>query len=40
VQCHNLLGRVYLLVIAPFHRMVVRSTLHRAARAGWPRKDA
>jgi hypothetical protein len=39
VQCHNLLGRIYLLVIAPFHRMVVRSTLQRAARAGWPRKD-
>lgn len=39
VQCHNLLGRVYLLVIAPFHRMVVRSTLQRAARTGWPLKE-
>ena len=39
VQCHNLLGRLYLLVIAPFHRMVVRSTLQRAASTGWPRKD-
>ena len=38
VECHNLLGRLYLLVIAPFHRMVVRSTLQRAARSGWPRK--
>ena len=40
VQCHNLLGRIYLLVIAPLHRMVVRSTLQRAARSGWPRKEA
>jgi len=39
VQCHNLLGRVYLRVIAPFHRMVVRSTLQRAARTGWPLKE-
>jgi hypothetical protein len=39
VHCHNLLGRVYLLVIAPFHRLVVRSTLQRAARTGWPLKD-
>ena len=39
VQCHNLLGRVYLLAIAPFHRMVVRSALQRAARTGWPRRD-
>jgi hypothetical protein len=36
VHCHNTLGRLYLLVIAPFHRRVVRSALHRAARAGWP----
>jgi len=40
VQCHNALGRVYLLVIAPFHRVVVRSALQRAARTGWPRKEA
>lgn len=36
VQCHNLLGRAYLLVIAPFHRRVVRSALQRAADTGWP----
>jgi hypothetical protein len=37
VKCHNLVGRLYILVIAPFHRLVVRSALRRAARAGWPR---
>ncbi len=36
VHCHNLLGRSYLKVITPFHRMLSRSTLRRAARAGWP----
>lgn len=36
VHCHNRLGRVYLLAIAPFHRRVVRSCLRRAARIGWP----
>jgi hypothetical protein len=36
VHCHNLLGRTYILAIAPFHRMVVRASLRRAARIGWP----
>ncbi|MEP6721003.1 MAG: DUF2867 domain-containing protein [Variovorax sp.] len=36
VHCHNLLGRTYIRVIAPFHRKVVRSALNRAAQAGWP----
>jgi hypothetical protein len=36
VHCHNLLGRVYLFVIAPFHRLVVKASLRRAARVGWP----
>ena len=36
VRCHNRLGRFYILAIAPFHRLVVRSTLQRAARVGWP----
>ena len=36
VNCHNRLGRVYLAIIAPFHRAVVRSGLRRASRAGWP----
>lgn len=37
VHCHNLLGRSYILLIAPFHRLIVRSSLRRAARIGWPR---
>jgi hypothetical protein len=36
VHCHNRLGRLYIVLIAPFHRLIVRSLLHRAARAGWP----
>lgn len=36
VHCHNRLGRAYIMLIAPFHRMVVQSSLRRAARAGWP----
>ncbi|ABE34160.1 hypothetical protein DR64_7114 [Paraburkholderia xenovorans LB400] len=36
VHCHNRLGRFYILAIAPFHRLVVRSSLRRAARIGWP----
>ncbi len=32
VHCHNLLGRTYLSVIAPFHRRVVKASLDRAAR--------
>jgi len=35
-HCHNLLGRIYITLIAPFHRMVVRSVLNRSARIGWP----
>ena len=36
VHCHNLLGRIYLATIAPFHRLIVRASLARAARRGWP----
>jgi hypothetical protein len=36
VNCHNTLGRAYIVAIAPFHRLVVRSSLQRAARMGWP----
>jgi hypothetical protein len=36
VNCHNLLGRTYILIIAPFHRMVVKASLRRAANIGWP----
>ena len=37
VHCHNRLGRAYLFMIAPFHRMVVKASLRRAALVGWPR---
>lgn len=37
VHCHNLLGRTYLFVIAPFHRLVVKASLRRAAHVGWPK---
>jgi hypothetical protein len=36
VHCHNALGRAYIFVIAPFHRMVVKASLRRAAHIGWP----
>lgn len=35
VHCHNALGRAYLFLIAPFHRLVVRTNLSRAAANGW-----
>ncbi|WP_307719043.1 DUF2867 domain-containing protein [Massilia glaciei] len=34
VHCHNLLGRTYLFIIAPFHRVVVKASLRHAARVG------
>jgi len=37
VHCHNVLGRAYIAVIAPFHRLVVKASLRRAAQVGWPR---
>lgn len=37
VHCHNLLGRTYIAVIAPFHRLVVKASLRRAAHVGWPK---
>lgn len=33
---NHLLGRAYIALIAPFHRMVVRGSLCRAQRIGWP----
>lgn len=36
VHCHNRLGRLYIALIAPFHRLIVQSMLRRAARVGWP----
>jgi hypothetical protein len=35
VHCHNALGRVYLALIARFHRLVVISNLSRASNKGW-----
>jgi hypothetical protein len=35
VHCHNALGRMYLAIISPFHRLIVRSSLRRAALRGW-----
>ena len=40
VHCHNLLGRTYLAIIAPFHRMIIKASLRRAARIGWPQAAA
>ncbi|MEJ8845167.1 DUF2867 domain-containing protein [Variovorax rhizosphaerae] len=37
VHCHNRLGRNYIRLIAPFHRMVARSALDRASKGGWGR---
>lgn len=36
VHCHNRWGRLYIHLIAPFHRVIVQSILRRAARVGWP----
>lgn len=33
---NRLLGRAYIGLIAPFHRMVVRASLRRAREVGWP----
>ena len=35
VHCHNWLGRAYIMVIRPFHKLIVRHTLSRAARRGF-----
>lgn len=32
VHCHNRLGRIYMKVIAPFHRLIVRANLERAVK--------
>ena len=36
VRCHNRVGRAYIFTIEPFHKLVVRASLRRAARVGWP----
>ena len=40
VHCHNFLGRAYIWFIAPFHRLVVKASLRRAAQTGWPKAGA
>jgi hypothetical protein len=40
VHCHNRLGRTYVVLIAPFHRLVVQSSLRRAAGIGWPQASS
>ena len=40
VHCHNHLGRAYLNLIAPFHRLIVKSYLRRAADFGWPLRNS
>jgi hypothetical protein len=38
VHCHGRFGRIYIGLIAPFHRVIVKSALRRAARRGWPKE--
>ena len=33
---NRLLGRAYITLIAPFHRLVVRTSLDQAQKRGWP----
>ena len=35
VHCHNWIGRSYILLIRPFHKLVVRRTLARAVNGGF-----
>ena len=34
VETHNALGRAYMFVVKPFHRIIARSMVQRAANAG------
>jgi len=36
VTFNHLAGRAYIAAIAPFHRLIVKSSLRRAERSGWP----
>jgi hypothetical protein len=38
VLCHNVLGRNYIKLIAPFHKLVVKSGLKRAIKKGFPKE--
>lgn len=35
VHCHNRVGRAYIMLIRPFHKLIVQYTLTRAARGGF-----
>ncbi|MDQ4408726.1 MULTISPECIES: DUF2867 domain-containing protein [unclassified Rhizobium] len=35
VQCHNRRARAYIALIKPFHRLLIRLSLYRAANAGF-----
>ncbi|MED5594926.1 DUF2867 domain-containing protein [Janthinobacterium sp. P210006] len=35
VRCHNWVGRAYILLIRPFHKLIVRRSLARAVRQGF-----
>ena len=35
VHCHNWVGRAYILLIRPFHKLIVQRSLARAARQGF-----
>ncbi|MGK5071641.1 DUF2867 domain-containing protein [Janthinobacterium sp. ZB1P44] len=35
VHCHNWVGRAYILLIRPFHKLIVRRSLARAVKGGF-----
>ena len=35
VHCHNGVGRAYILLIRPFHKLIVRRSLARAVKGGF-----
>ena len=35
VHCHNAVGRAYILVIRPFHKLIVQRSLARAVKGGF-----
>ena len=39
IRYHNVFGRLYFLIVGPFHRQLVRAALRGAGRAGWPAAD-
>ncbi|MGK5081589.1 DUF2867 domain-containing protein [Janthinobacterium sp. HLX7-2] len=35
VHCHNRVGRAYIVLIRPFHKLIVQRSLARAAKGGF-----